>query len=195
MKKIKFPIRHPKPFLDLEIVKNGKVKWVSFRIPLQESDEHEYTQQLLDLLSTTVEKVEFAYEGVGSPITSLVRAELKKQLDFFKLILERFTNVQELNFKICSKDWFLDGKRPAPMPMPAQTSIPALNKITRISVEHKDVFSDPHVVVLFTMLMTNVPNLEELQLIGKCASSDAYIRIIKALSAYMKKYPGQLKVS
>lgn len=85
-RKITFPVWHPKPFMDLDIVKKGKCKSICLKfLPL----DHVDTNIFMDVISNTVEKVSFDLQNPSQ----------QDQNFLFKLILRRCTCLQELEVK------------------------------------------------------------------------------------------------
>lgn len=194
MMKIAFPIRDVFKFLDLEIVKDGKVKSIIFKnvLPLKS----EFLDSFIEAISNTVEKVQFTFQD---------DSERVEQIEFFQLILAKCTNIQELivgenpePFGVEESDsesnveWFRDPNGLF-RGFTAATQISARNKITKISVDINGAQCSEKEVTGLSNLLLQLPNLKEIEIFGVYDSWDE-ISVFSGLYEYLKKFGTTLKL-
>lgn len=180
MKKITFPIWHIKPFLDLDIVKRKKVKSIKFMNPLRLYPGYD-REKFIDLITDTIEKVEFAY----------VDPSLPYQAELFKLVLENCGRLEELTLSYATR------RRLNSLETILQSNIPtikiaAVNILCVISL-YVGNYKEEDVAGLADLLL-QLPNLKEIKISGLRRTEKAEIicGILAGLCEYIKNYDTKL---
>lgn len=178
MRRITFPIWHPKQFLELESVKTGKVRSISF--PNCSPLEQKYTSDFTNAISNTnlIEEVSFAFEDSNS----------QQQSELFVLILEKCRHLEKLGIDTRHSCFFRDFKG-------LEFNFASANQIKNVCISCLSEFTLEDGEG-FTKLILQLPKLEKLTLDGSCNFSAQNKTYLDGICEYLAKYDKvlQLKV-
>lgn len=184
IKNIIFPVWHLKPFLDLQIVKNGKMRSISFKDSFRLDPT--YINSFINAISNTVEKVVFEFQNVS----------LENRSELFILILEHRANLQELN--VIERYSFNDDEESPGLfvntgaAASAINTIAAINNICIFSVSKCDFTEEP---VGLMELLCKLPELKQIRIDCGDMSRESFIRITEGLNRYLGIYENVLHLN
>lgn len=190
IRSIRFPIWHVKPFLELPIVKKGKLRSILLRntSPL----EPEYKSQFIEAIerNSNIEDICFMFDIGSLP-------DQQRQPELLKLVLENCGNLRELSF-MTNRDDSIDYQESLHFfreSTISQAQIRAANKIAHISVCVSE-FQQSDANGLIELLM-KLPKLKVIKLYGSRDFEQPYFTILRGVCRYLNQYgaTSNLKVS
>lgn len=178
MRKIIFPVWHPKPFLDLEVVRRKKVRAISFKNALDLKCK--YIEAFAAYISNNVEEVHLDFD------TQLVNVY---QSHLFKFVLEKCKKLEVLKFKSKYYEEYVLQKMFNKIE--PEIVIPCQQKL-RCFVMNATKFTFENARQL-SSLLARFPFLEEINAEG-CLVADATLQLLIGIQNYIKKYASSLKL-
>lgn len=180
MKKITIPIWHPKPFLDLPIIKTGKAKSINFK----DSFPFKYLGEIINhRIGCTIEKVQFAFEEPYA---------IDSQQEIFVTILRYFTNIRELIIgdSHTAPQRFLAKPLPATLLYSGGLLWNAASTIKHVKV-YMNSFGLGEANGLVQILLL-LPKLEKITLVCINSYGEYFSTILTGLSNYMEMHQSNL---